>query len=90
MCVFVCLLAYVDNLKELEESTRSPGAGVACDCELPQKMLGTELQSSARLSSKSLGHRPSPRKCYFKKNQAEQWWLMPLVPALGRQGQVDF
>jgi hypothetical protein len=25
-----------------------------------------------------------------KKKQARQWWPTPLIPALGRQRQVDF
>jgi hypothetical protein len=25
-----------------------------------------------------------------KKNAVGQWWHMPLIPALGRQRQVDF
>jgi hypothetical protein len=29
--------------------------------------------------------------CVYKKiRRAEQWWLEPLIPALGRQRQVDF
>jgi hypothetical protein len=26
----------------------------------------------------------------IKRLKAEQWWRMPLIPALGRQRQVDF
>jgi hypothetical protein len=29
--------------------------------------------------------------CFIKVlSRAEQWWRMPLIPALGRQRQVDF
>jgi hypothetical protein len=26
----------------------------------------------------------------FKQNARQAWWCMPLIPALGRQRQVDF
>jgi hypothetical protein len=25
-----------------------------------------------------------------KQKEAEQWWRMPLIPAIGRQSQADF
>jgi hypothetical protein len=28
--------------------------------------------------------------CPLKKKNAGQWWRTPLIPALGRQRQVDF
>jgi hypothetical protein len=34
--------------------------------------------------------REETNKSLFKKSMAGQWWRMPVIPALGRQRQVDF
>jgi hypothetical protein len=30
------------------------------------------------------------KDCREKKKRGQAWWLTPLIPALGRQRQVDF
>jgi hypothetical protein len=44
-----------------------------------------DLEGAGKIKTK-----PKLNKNKIKKSLARQWWCTPLIPALGRQRQVDF
>jgi septal ring factor EnvC (AmiA/AmiB activator) len=78
-----------NSLKEIQENT---GKQVE-DLKETQKAL-KELQENTTIQVKKLNKTIQDLKMEIetikKSQRAGQWWHMPLIPALGRQGQADF
>jgi hypothetical protein len=77
------------------EAIGSSGTGVTDSCELPcgcwDSISGPLEEQQVLLTSEPslqiLEHFIIPPKKFYTRRQV--WWYMPLIPACGRQKQVD-
>ena len=85
--MYVCTMCR-QCLQRSEEAVRCPRTGVPDGCELPSGCW--DLNPSHGGWVRWPLPPPSKEQVVFKNYIAGWWWHTPLIPAPGRQRQVDF